>query len=202
MIETSDLRFLESSENVKRTIQRAFGREPSSDIAKGVAICLQQGRMFFEAAVDAPLEVRPLFLYYGMMAFAKAVIMGRSFKSLSTLSQAHGLRDISPQSAKISDLVVKVDGNGTFQELNNILCNQEGLSYFENAMSRRHVLATASSNQINGIQLTLKEIFARIPRLRELFRATYNEDPAVLPFLLYLLSSRQLRRHVSSFGAL
>jgi len=60
-------RFLESSENLKPLVKKRFGREPSTSVAREIAACLQQGRLFYEAAAASPLEIRPLqlFLWYG-----------------------------------------------------------------------------------------------------------------------------------------
>ena len=59
--------FLESVTNLKPLIKENLGREPSTHVAREVASCLQQGRLFFEAARSAPLEIRPLQLFYGMV---------------------------------------------------------------------------------------------------------------------------------------
>lgn len=120
------MQFLESSENVRRAITDTLGREPSAEVSKGVAVCIQQGRMFFESASNAAMEIRPLLLYYGMMAFAKSVVSGRGLRHLATLSQKHGLSDVSLQTARLSELSVKVGSGGTFQEFNDVIREQEG----------------------------------------------------------------------------
>ena len=180
-----DLRFFESSENVRRVIADALGREPNAAVSKDVAVSIQQGRMFFESAADAPIEIRPLLLYYGMMAFAKSVVSGRGLRPLSALTQKHGLRDVSPHAARLAALTVKIEGNGTFHDFNDVICHQEGINYFENAMSRRHMLRMAPSAQLVGIQITLKDTLARIPGLQDLFQATFGEKADVLPFNLH-----------------
>jgi hypothetical protein len=55
-------KFLESTDNVRPLIKKLTGREPSAAIARDITACLQQGRLFYEAAADAPLEIRPLQL--------------------------------------------------------------------------------------------------------------------------------------------
>jgi ABC-type arginine/histidine transport system permease subunit len=66
------IKFLESMANLRVVLKRATGRTPSAQVARDIAACLQQGRLFFEIAASAPLQVQPLQIYYGMVGFAKA----------------------------------------------------------------------------------------------------------------------------------
>ena len=66
-----ECRFLESSENLKPLVKKRFGREPSTSVAREIAVCLQQGRLFYEAAAASPLEIKPLQMFYGMVAFLR-----------------------------------------------------------------------------------------------------------------------------------
>jgi hypothetical protein len=139
------------------------------------------------------MEIRPVPLYYGMMAFGKAIVAARRLKSLATLTQAHGIRDSSTQTAKLRELTVRIEEKGAFQEFNDAIRTFEGISYFEEAMTKRHPLPTAESSQIAHVQITLKEILARIPGLRDLYRATFDEEASTLQFIL--------NTHVSSTDA-
>lgn len=183
--DTYNLQFFESSENVRRAIADTLGREPSAEISKGVAVCIQQGRMFFESASNAAMEIRPLLLYYGTMAFAKSVISGRGLRNLTTLTQTHGLSDVSSPTARLSELTVKVRSGGTFQEFNDVIREQEGFNYFKEWMTQRHVLPTTASAQLDNTQITLKEILARIPGLERLYLATFREKAELLPINLH-----------------
>jgi len=181
-----NLQFLESSGNVRQVIADALGREPNAEIAKGIATCIQQGRMFFESASNAEMEIRPLLLYYGMMAFAKSVISGRGLRSLTTLNQGHGLHDVSSPTSRLTELVVKIGNGGTFQEFNDVIREYEGLDYFEESMSRRLKLQTTASAHLINNQFSLKEILARIPGLENLFQATFKEEAGVLRFTHFI----------------
>jgi len=64
MFNWNRLTFLESTANLKPLIRKATGRTPSTSIAREVATCLQQGRLFFQAAEASALEIRPLLLFY------------------------------------------------------------------------------------------------------------------------------------------
>jgi YaaC-like Protein len=105
-------KFLESTENLKPLVKKRFGREPSSSIAREIGACLLQGRLFYEAAASSPLEIRPLQQFYGMVGFAKALIVSSSLNSLATLRPAHGLTDISAGNSRISDLRLRIERTG------------------------------------------------------------------------------------------
>ena len=183
------LRFLESSENVKESLRLVTGRTPSTGIARDTATCLQQGRMFLEASAESPMEIRPLLLFYGIAAIAKAIVVGRNLKSLATFGQAHGLHDVSDHNARLADLRVKIDGNGAFQLFNDTVCELEGLKYFEGSARRKHFAPTAKSSRFDQETISLKEILARTPTLENLYQLTFKEVAKTWPFQIYLHGS-------------
>jgi hypothetical protein len=180
-----DLQFLESSENVRSAIVHALGREPNTEISRGVGVYIRQGRMFLDAASVAPLEIRPLPLYYGMMALGKAIIAGRGYRSPATLHRKHGLRDVSLQKSKLADLTVEIGTAGTFQEFNDVICGLEGIDYFEDMMTQRHILPTAASVQLVETRLTLEGILSHMSGLQDIFRVTFAKDAQILSFVLF-----------------
>lgn len=180
------LRFLESSDNVKESLRLVTGRTPNAEVATGAAICLQQGRMFVEASAESPMEIRPLLLFYGIAALAKAIVVGRNLKSLATLSHAHGLHDVSAHKARLADLEVKIEGNGTFQLFNDTVCELEGIKYFEGTALRKQLVPTAKSAHFDKEVISLKEILARTPTLENLFQLTFREPAKTYPFEIYL----------------
>lgn len=181
-----NLRFLESAENVKESLRRVTGRVPNTDTARGVSVCLQQGRMYIEAANSAPIEIRPLLLFYGMSALAKAVVAGITMRSLSTLAQAHGLHDISENNSRLENLIVRVDGRGTFQEFNDVVCEFDGLNYYENTAKKKITTPTAKSDLFTGVSISLKEIFSRVPKLEDIYQRTFGEVAKTHGFALHL----------------
>ncbi len=170
-------RFLESTENLKPLVKQRFGREPSSSLAREIAACLQQGRLFYEAAATSPLEIRPLQQFYGMVGFAKAVIVASRLNSLATLRPAHGLTDISAGNSRIAELKLKIERSGTFQEFNDVIAplTRLGLSDMVNK-SRAIYFPSAKSEALHGIELSLRGILSRIPRLELLYRQTFREE--------------------------
>jgi hypothetical protein len=178
-------RFLESIENLKPLIKKRFGRQPSTSIAQEITACLQQGRLFYEAAASSPLEIRPLQLFYGMVGFSKALVVARHLKSLSTLRPAHGLKDISPRNCRIEDLRLTITDDGTFHEFNNVVAELNRLCYIDSSTNWRVIsLPSAKSETLRGVDLSLREIVSRIHGLESLYRMTFGEDAATAEFLL------------------
>jgi hypothetical protein len=171
-------KFLESVENLKPLVKKRFGREPSSSLARELVACLQQGRLFYEAAASSALEIRPLQQFYGMIGFSKAIIVASQFRSLSTLKPAHGLTDISAANCRIADLRVKVETTGTFQEFNDVVAGLTRFSYIDHETRTRVLyIPSAKSSDIRGIELTLREILSRTPGLESLYQMTFDEEP-------------------------
>lgn len=177
----SELQFLESVENLKRAVKINLKWTPTTEQANGIAACLRQGRLFYEAAADSPLEIRPLQLYYGMIAFAKAITLANDRKSsLSALPQTHGVKDISAANSKLQDLRVLIQGRGTFQVFNDCVAQLNQLVYFSPDTTKlKFSLPTASATEIEGFSLSLKDILSRVPSLAGLYNATFAEQPNV-----------------------
>ncbi len=172
-----DCRFLESTENLKPLVKIRFGREPSTSIAREIAACLQQGRLFYDAAASSPLEIRPLQLFYGMVGFSKALVLARHARSHSTLRRAHGLADISEGNSRIAELRLKIGNAGTFQDFNDVVAELTRVCYYDNSNKARAIcLPSAKSDQLCGIELSFRDILSRIPGLEPLYRMTLDED--------------------------
>jgi len=164
-----------------------FGREPSSTRAREIIACLQQGRLFYEAAETSPLEIKPLQQFYGMVGFAKALVTAKSLQSLATLKQSHGVRDVSENNARIVDLTVHIDRDGTFQEFNDVVAPLTRLAYVDNS-NKSCVVNTPSttSQDLFGLELPLREILSRVPGIEELYRMTFGEHPNNEPLSIEL----------------
>ena len=158
-------------------VKKRFGREPSSSIAREITACLQQGRLFYEVAASSPLEIQPLQLFYGMVGFSKALVVARHLRPLSTLRHAHGLKDISAANSRIADLQLRIEQAGTFQEINDIFSELTRVCYIDNSTRYRTIpLPSAKSDELRGIDLSLREILGRVPGLESLYRMTFGED--------------------------
>lgn len=178
-MDLNQIRFLESVENVKSLVHQRTGRRISTSRAREITACLQQGRQFYEAASQSPLEIRPLVQFYGMVGFAKALILARRLSALSTLAKSHGLRDISPPLTRLIELTARIEAQGTFVDFNDEVCQINRICYFGADMHPLSVsIPTADSASLVTEELSLKDILARIPKLSKLYRYTFNEPPA------------------------
>lgn len=178
MASWQNIRFLESSGNLKPIIRARTGRTPSTTLVREIGACLQQGRLFYEHASETSLELKPLLLYYGLVSFAKALVVGTKLRPLSTLRHAHGLTDASAQGCRLRDLRVKIDSAGTFQEFNDVVAPLSRFCYWgADSRPTSIVLPSASSKELENRCWGLKDILSRIPGLEDLYRATFNEEP-------------------------
>lgn len=175
LFDWSQIRFLESAGNLKLAMRARTGRTPSATVAREIATRLQHGRLYFEAAAEAPVEIRPLLLFYGMLAFATAMVLGRSGRASATLKHSHGLSDVSPHGGVIRDLAVRIEHAGTFVEFNDVVASLNRLYYYKTSLPTVMECPTTASRLLAGTTLTLKDILSRIPGLEKLYQATFSE---------------------------
>jgi hypothetical protein len=175
------LKFLESTTNLKAVISQNTVRVASTETARDIAACLQQGRIFFEIASSAPLQVQPLQLYYGIVGFAKAIILAKSVQSISTIAQSHGLSDVSQQNAKVEELSLQFRRRGVFQQFNSAVAPLGRLSFYSDAMRQFEQKPFNDAIALDGVTCSLKDVFARIPGLQKLYKRTFSEDAACWP---------------------
>jgi hypothetical protein len=179
-----DVKFLESATNVRELIGNSTGRKPSAGIAREIAVCIQQGRLFFEAAAEAPIQIKPLQIYYGVVAFAQAVIVATKHGSLSTLARAHGLTDITQDDAGIEDLALRVEKSGTFQEFNDAIAPLGRIWYYDNYMPHWHDKPFDIAAGLSTQRIAIKEILARTPGLSGKFSQTFGSPSKAIPIIL------------------
>lgn len=172
-----EIQYLESTENLKKNILASQRWLPNAGQAEAIAACLRQGRLFYEAAKRAPLEIRPLELYYGTSAYAKALILSTNRRlALNTLHQSHGISDTSPHNARLQDLKVQIGKRGTFQEFNDCVAKLNRIHPMALDNTRlEYSYPCAESTKMTGITISLKDIFSRLPTLEKLYRATFDE---------------------------
>lgn len=185
-IDWYEIKFLESSSNLKELIKKSVGRQPSTKIANEIAVCMQQGRMFFEAASSSPLEIKPLQIFYGIVGFAKAIVLTRNVISIETLTQAHGISDTSEQNARLHQLTLKILRKGIFQHFNDTL-SKLGCIYHYGILAAptQKIKPFDNSSKLFDKEISLKEILARIPYLEHLYEKTFDEPAKILPLHMH-----------------
>jgi hypothetical protein len=90
---------------------------------------------------------------------------------------AHGLTDISAGNSRIEELKLKIERSGTFQEFNDVVAplTRLGLVDVVNKSRSMH-FPSATSESLRDMELSLRDILGRIPRLESLYSQTFGED--------------------------
>lgn len=180
------IRFLESATNLRRVLAETSGHNPSTSQARGIAACLQQGRLFYEAAQQSAMEIRPLVQFYGAVAFGKALALSTTHADLATLPQSHGLTEISEPCKTISDLRVRIELDGTFQRFNDAVAPMIRVPYFGHRQWPSYVNTPASSSlQLRGYTLSIRDVLSRVPTLHSLYEQTFHQGASSAPVTFY-----------------
>src|SRR5258705_5288183 len=108
----NEIKFLEIATNLEALLKKATGKPPSTTTTDHIAICLQHGRLFFELAASAPLQIQPLQVYYGVLSFAKAAILARTHATIEAITPLHGLSDNSKKATRVEDLSFRIERAG------------------------------------------------------------------------------------------
>jgi hypothetical protein len=121
------LREFESTELVKQCIKDKYGYSISTAKSKEIASAFTQGREFFKTALEADLSVKPILLYYGILALSRGLIliMDKGARE-NSIASSHGIKltnwnDVI-KSYNFEDLVFSMS-KGTFRELIEVTDN-------------------------------------------------------------------------------
>ncbi|SEE29438.1 YaaC-like Protein [Rhizobiales bacterium GAS188] len=147
-------------------------------------MCVQQGRLFFEAAAAAPIQIKPLLIYYGVVAFAQAVIVARKIVSLSTLARAHALADVTPLNEGVERLLLRCENTGTFQEFNDAIAPLGRIWYFENSMPRWFEKPFDGAAGLSAQRISITDVLSRIPSVADKFSQTFGSSAKAAPIML------------------
>lgn len=200
------LAFYESRDLLHRTYEERFGQSPISNKVEEITYHLAQGREYFSSAKQSALLVRPLLLYYGVLALSRALILFLDSKRERELKQGHGVeipnwknvlhRESKKQSInKLAELKLKFV-KGTFTDLSQATKNEEQAEFvWINTYRRWQKNGTTKLEP--GYEITLKEVLARIQDIADLFTVTFRERSCCYPAIIRGLSE-QIDVHVSS----
>lgn len=175
-----ELRYLEGTAALKGRIKALTGRTPNALQVAFASSCLLHGRLFWNSAKSAPLETKPLLLYYGAAAFAKALILARGTKP-GDISQKHGLSCAEGDGRRVANFTVKANGTGVFQQFNDVVAPLNSFRYFEDTMSRTRAYPTAFSAVLSTLKVTLDDCLARVPELAPVYQLSTEKAGKTLP---------------------
>lgn len=118
---------------------------------------LEHGQNFYQQAINAPLSIKPVLLFYGMVQLLKACILtvdSQYPESTSVLAHGVSTRKRKKQGYAFLQDEVKIQKNGLFTHF---------------SMKMFHV------KHVDGQKYTMKDLLKRIPELGELFSFCYHQ---------------------------
>lgn len=159
----------ETRDLVYQFFQRKFSREASAGKIKEITSNFIQGREYFVNAERANFTVKPLLLYYGVMALSRGLILSCSPRlSEAALKPSHGLEVKNWQEAlktkDFGNLEISF-GKGAFWEL---LTATENKSYFRHNSSGINWQLSGRLPELNQ-SIRFKEILQSFPDLSKEF---------------------------------
>lgn len=119
---------------------------------------LEHGQNYYQLAENAPLSIKPVLLFYGMVQLLKACLLTvdpQYPESTSVLAHGVSTRKRKKQSYEFFYDEVKIQKNGLF-------------SHFSNQMFQ--------IKQIEGEKLSMGQLLKRVPELGHLFSLHFQKD--------------------------
>jgi hypothetical protein len=161
-----------SRDVVERRYRELHGGTLSREKALEVISHLEQGRQYFQSASLAGTLAGPLEQYYGVLAFARAVVLYRSAKSReATLKSGHGLKAIFHSEGTLGATCLQVT-SGTFSDLLEVTENAEVVRIQEYSgrtwglPTLPHVLHLPKPTLAGGAKCSFIDLLSRLPALR------------------------------------
>jgi len=164
-----DLRYLEGRAAIGECIHRHAGGRPNDQQKAFAASCLLHGRLFWQSAASATLETKPLLLYYGAAAYAKALVLAFTGCRPEDLRQSHGLRCSARNGDKVADFCMQAEGTGLFQQFNDVVASQNRIQFFEGTSRRVRIVSASTSEKLTDLHVSLNDCLARIPDLQSTY---------------------------------
>jgi hypothetical protein len=181
---TTELRYLEGELALKERMRVLSGRAPNATQASFAASCLLHGRLFWESAAHAPVETKPLLLYYGAASFAKLLVIAKTGCQVAAIASSHGASCSPGNGDTVGSYEVRTNGNGLFQQFNDVAASLCRLKFIDGHNSQIHSTPSALSPQLTGLRLTTQEILCRIPEIAQMYALCVGSPSSVLRFQL------------------
>lgn len=188
----TELLVFESVDLVKRSFKNRHNRELNTGRATEIVAQFTQAREYFDSAAASGPLVKPLLVYYGVVALSRGAILllnGRIDES--GLAQAHGIQvqdwrqTFSAGLTDTPDLQIQIS-SGTFMQLLQATANSDRAEIQMKEEVFPHVYSLTATLPQPGALMTLKDIAARIPDLHDLYIAVVGEQPRVYPLTVHV----------------
>jgi len=177
---------LEGQSALKERIHALSGREPNAEQVAFASSCLLHGRLFWESAEAAPLETKPLLLYYGAAAFSKLLVIAATAGKVSDIGASHGASCRAGPGDTVGSFTVFANGDGLFQRFNDVAAKLCRLKYLDNFGYKLFGTPAASSAELGEFKISLQEILSRIPEhdVAEMYKRCAGEPSSTLRLLV------------------
>lgn len=167
-----------------RRYREHHGVVPEEGKAVEIISHLEQARQYFRSADTAGPLAGPLEQYYGVLAFARAIILYRNADMREAeLKGSHGLRArLRTAESPIEDITLKIEG-GTFDELLDASGNVELAALDDHNLgamipmrlsAARHLQRPPRPSVVTTFGLV--DLLSRIPDLREHFEEAFQRS--------------------------
>lgn len=191
------LRFYESADNLRELRERQSWPLLGNSQDREITASLIQGRFYHAAAIQSPIEIRPLLIFYSMVAFSKAVAMFRTGTAADDLKRSHGFTAIP--GSRVVELSASIHNAGTFQHLNDAVATIQKLPNLDYeppyGLDPVYTHAATSATLFNK-RIGLREVLARIGPLSALYEETFRESSKIITCTAIHKSYRREDGHV------
>ncbi len=191
----SRLSFYESTDLIKKFYKTKHNRTLNASKAKEIVSHFKQGRNYFESASTASDLVKPLLMYYGVVALSRGLILYLDIsRRENSLKGAHGV-EVVGWGNTLSDGIKNIPSlkirtcNGTFSELVKTTRNASNIKMFTGPYPSQVELSRTGTEDILSFEVEFEEILARIPELITEYSVTFDKLPKVFPSQIFYFNS-------------
>ncbi len=182
---------LENVEITKRWFSKIHGRELNAKRTREINAAAKQSREYFRNADQSDYSVRPLLTYYGVISLSRALLLLlKKDSGEESLTAGHGISPVNWKEQLSGDpmIALKSLGNLKVQISSGIFCD-----FIK--VTKNRILIYDKSDEVDfridynvpdmGIQISLKDLIARIP---DLFKDFASFSPEIKYSYIYDLN--------------
>ncbi|MBW8683554.1 YaaC family protein [Chitinophaga rhizophila] len=154
---------------VTKFIKKRHNRNASARSVREITSSFIQGREYFNSAEKADLTVKPLLLYYGVLAYSRGLILANNvLLSEASLKPSHGL-EIKNWSYAFKDMnFYDLEITTTEGTLKELLDSTDNTSYLKSRSLRKN-MAIQYKLPSSGVKLKLGDLLRTFPDIGKEF---------------------------------
>lgn len=171
-----ELRHLEGVSALSARLASRHSVPPDPKDIAFISSCLLHGRLLWESGIHAPLETRPLLLYYGAAAFAKALIAA---EHPGTRTTGHGLTFTNDPLDLASSAITR-RRSGLFLSFNDCVAPLNKVYYDRDLVLATLSIPTDASVKLSDDPMRLDDLLKRSPSVAKHFKLCTGQDSLTL----------------------